>query len=135
MDLITWDTNLSVNVAEIDRQHKQLITMINELHNAMRERKTGDVLEGIISGLIKYTRTHFATEERYFDQFGYPETGTHKAEHVAFVKKVSDFKTGFDSGKILLSMEIINFLKDWLIKHIQGTDKKYSPFLNKNGIK
>ena len=45
------------------------------------------------------------------------------------------YKKGFDEGKVLLSIDVIDFLKDWLINHIQGSDKKYGPFLNEKGLR
>jgi len=135
MALLTWSDSYSVKVAEIDRQHQQLVKLINDLHSAMLERKAKDTLGKIIDQLAGYTVNHFATEEKYFAKFNYPETASHKKEHENFVAKVSDFKKGFDDGRILLSMDIMNFLKDWLVKHIQGTDQKYSDFFNKNGLK
>jgi hemerythrin len=50
------------------------------------------------------------------------------------VKKVKDFKEGFDDGRMMLSIEIIDFMKDWLLNHIQGSDKKYSALFNEKGL-
>jgi len=135
MALILWNEGLSVHVAEIDRQHQRLITMIGELDSAMRAGKGRDVMGKIVNGLISYTGTHFATEEKYFDQFGYPEADAHKTEHRNFVQKVSEFKTGFEAGKLGLSIQVMDFLSDWLKSHISVTDKKYSPFFNAKGLK
>ena len=135
MALINWNDSFSVNVAEIDRQHQKLVSMINELNDAMRQGKGKAVLGKIVNGLISYTATHFKTEEKYFDQFGYPETDSHKKEHSAFVRKVTDFKDEFEEGKFGLSVEIMNFLSDWLQKHIKATDMKYSQFFNEKGLK
>lgn len=135
MPLINWNDSFSVNVAEIDQQHKKLISMINELSDAMKQGKGKDILGKIVNSLLGYTATHFKTEENYFDQFGYPDTDSHKKEHIAFVQKVSDFKDGFEKGSLSLSIEVINFLSDWIQNHIKGTDKKYSPFFNEKGLK
>ena len=135
MPLIEWNENLSVNISEFDQQHKKLIGMINELHDAMRKRKAKDVLGKIVDGLIDYTETHFSNEEKYLEQFNYPRIVTQKKEHSYFVKKITEFKKGFDEGCPMLSIDIMNFLKDWLVNHIQGTDKKYSAFLNEKGMK
>jgi len=134
MALIRWENKMSVKVKEIDEQHKKLVNMINELHQAMLERKSKEALGEIIDGLIEYTDTHFKTEQKYFDKFGYPEADTHKKEHQDFVKKVVDFKKGYDEGKLLLSLDIMNFLKDWLVNHIMGSDQKYSDFFNQHGL-
>ena len=66
MSLIVWDDSLSVNVTEIDRQHQQLVSMLNDLHNAMKAGHGKEMLRNILSGLINYTDTHFKTEEKYF---------------------------------------------------------------------
>ena len=44
MSLITWDESLSVNVAEIDRQHQKRVAMINELHDAMKSGKGKEIV-------------------------------------------------------------------------------------------
>ena len=89
----------------------------------------------IVQELVGYTLTHFKTEEKYFDQFGYPETDSHKQEHSDFVKKVGEFKDDFETGKLGLSIPVMNFLSDWLRTHIKGSDKKYGPFFNEKGLK
>ena len=135
MALITWDDTLSVNVAEIDQQHRELIAMINELNSAMKMGKGKDALGGIVNRLISYATTHFQTEENYFAQFGYPDTEDHKKEHVAFVQKVSSFKEGFEKRELSLTIDVMSFLSDWLKNHIMGTDKKYTRFFNEMGLK
>ena len=108
MALINWSDNLSVNVAEIDLQHKKLISMVNELNEAMLVGRGKDVLGKIISGLAAYTATHFKTEETYFARFGYPETAEHNKEHAAFIQKVSEFKDGFEKSSVLLTIQVMN---------------------------
>ncbi len=135
MPLIQWDNSFKVNVAEIDQQHQRLVSMVNELNDAMKMGKGKEVLSKIINGLFSYAATHFSTEEKYFDQFGYPDTISHKLEHAAFVKKVSEFKSGFEKGKVGLSIEVMDFLSEWLKNHIKGSDMKYSKFFNEKGLK
>jgi hemerythrin len=135
MSLIDWDDNLRINIEVIDNQHKKLVGFINELHAAMKERKAKDVLGKIIEGLKDYAIEHFSTEEKYFDQFGYRNAFSHKRDHQGFIDKVNDFKAGFDSGKAMLSMKIMDFLKDWLVKHIQKVDMAYAPFFREKGLK
>ncbi len=135
MALMNWNDSLSVNVAEIDQQHKRLIAMINELDDAMKIGKGKDSLGKIVNSLIAYTGTHFKTEEKYFTQFGYPDTDSHKKEHAAFVQKVVEFKDGFEKKKLTLTIDVMSFLSGWLKNHIMGTDKKYTPFFNEKGLK
>lgn len=135
MPLIQWSNEYSVKVGEIDQQHQKLIVMINDLNDAMLQGKGKEVLSKIIDGLIAYTQAHFSKEELYFDKYKYPDAAAHKEEHAAFVKKVSEFRESFKKNSMNLTINVMDFLSDWLKKHICGTDKKYSAFFNSNGIK
>jgi hemerythrin len=127
MSLIVWNESLSVGVPEFDSQHKQLVSLINELHEAMRSGKGKDVLATVLHNLVKYTKTHFAAEERYMQARKYAAYSSHKTQHDHLTHKVSDFQKQFLSGKVALSLSVMNFLKDWLTQHIMQEDKKYSP--------
>ena len=135
MDKIIWDASLSVKVSEIDRQHQKLIEMTNELNDAIQEKKGDNLLGKIISGLIDYTETHFKTEEKYFEQFDYPDKEEHIKEHASFIEKISDIIDELDSGKQSLSCEVLKFMTEWLRTHIKGTDKKYSSFFYEKGLR
>ena len=132
---MTWDDNFIIGIKEIDDQHKILVGMINNLHDAMRDGKGKLILGEIIEGLSKYTKTHFLNEETLFDKYNYPETDAHRKEHNNFINQIAEFQQGFAEGKLSLSIQVMNFLKDWLKSHILDTDKKYAPFLLSNGVK
>ena len=133
-NLIDWNKSLELEIREIDDQHQQLVRLINDLHTAMIERKSQQVLGEIIDGLIAYTATHFRTEEKYFIEYDFNGAVAHKLAHAEFVKKVSAFKKDFEAKKMMLSMEVMGFLKDWLIEHIMGQDRKYAPLFKANGL-
>jgi hemerythrin len=135
MALIRWDDSLSVKVAEIDEQHRRLVEMINDLNEAMRQRKGREILDEIIDGLVIYAGTHFKTEERYFDRFKYPDSRSHEDEHADFAVRVVGFKNDFYAGKVALSVEVMNFLSNWLQTHIKGSDRKYGTFFNEKGLR
>lgn len=134
MAFIDWKDELSVNIRMIDDQHKELIKLINELSDAMKVGKGKDVMGKVLSKLVDYTKMHFGTEERLFQTHGYPGYIAHKSEHDKLTKQVLDLKTKFDNGQSVITVEVMNFLKDWLQKHIIGTDKKYSSFLIGKGV-
>ena len=134
MALLEWNDTLSVSVGEIDGQHQKLVETINELHDAMRQRKSREVMGDILSALVDYTATHFKTEEDYFIEFGYPDADKHKQEHADFVEKALEFKSGFEAGKLGVSIEVMSFLSDWIRNHIKGSDKLYTPIFNNNGL-
>lgn len=134
MALINWNPTYSVGIKEIDNQHMKLVELVNELHDGMKAGKGKETLGNILNELTKYTAFHFGYEEQLFDKYTYPETTMHKRQHQDLVAQVIDYKTNFESGKAVLSMDIMNFLRDWLANHIAGSDKKYTAFLNGKGV-
>ena len=135
MALMTWNENYATGVTSIDTQHRKLIDMLNELQEAMLAGKGNDTVGRILGGLVQYTASHFAHEERMFATYGYADAAAHKAEHDKLAKQVIDFQTQFKAGKTRLTIDILKFLRDWLNGHILGTDMKYVPFLKtKNAV-
>lgn len=134
MALMTWSDSFSVKVKLFDEQHKKLVDMINNLHEFMKQGKGADGAKQVLNSLITYTQTHFAEEEKYMTAHGYPDLAAHKREHTNLITKASAIKKDIDSGKMLITQDLMLFLKDWLVKHIQGEDKKYGPFFNGKGI-
>ena len=134
MALLTWDSKYSVNIGEIDAQHRKLFDLVNNLHDAMKSGQGKNVMGKILSELVDYTVYHFRTEEDLFQKHGYPGYLNHKKEHDDLTKQVLDLKGRSDKGEMIVTVEVMNFLKNWLNNHILGTDKKYSQFLNGKGV-
>lgn len=136
MPLMSWNDKMSVGVDAFDNDHKKLVAMLNDLFEAVQAGKGKDALGKILDGLVSYTKEHFAREERQMQQHAYPDFAAHKKEHDDLAKQVLEVQKKYNSGQTAtLSMEVMNFLKNWLIKHIQGSDKKYGPFMNAKGVK
>jgi hemerythrin len=135
MPLIQWNESLSVSINEIDTQHRKLFALINELDQAQHQGKGKEVVGKIVNGLISYTREHFKNEEDYFDRHNYPDAASHKKAHMEFVAKVTEFRDNLLKNKIGLSMDLMQFLSEWLKKHILVIDMKYVPFFKEHGIK
>ena len=135
MALISWQDKYSVNIREIDDQHKKLIDMINELHDAMMAGQGKEVMTQVLDKLASYCVSHFATEERLMSTHGFPGFDEHKEKHEKMTAKVKQLQQGLaQSGTAVMSNDVMTFLKSWLDKHIMGTDHKYAPFLNDKGV-
>jgi hemerythrin-like metal-binding protein len=129
-----WKDDFLVNVSEVDTQHKKLVSLVVELDTAMRQGKGRDVLGKILASLVQYTQYHFGTEERLMAAKGYPVQATHIEEHRKLTKTVVDFKTQFDKGSVAVTVQVMTFLEDWLVNHIQKTDKLLGRHLNSVGM-
>lgn len=126
-----WTPIYSVNVKELDAQHQKIFALINDLS----ELRNGDVnkkLDEIIKGLDEYAIYHFGTEESYFKKFAYPGAGEHIGAHEKYVEKIDELKNEKDQSK--LTLNLLKFLSDWWVNHIQTVDQKYSDFFNEHGL-
>jgi hemerythrin len=123
MALISWSDSLSVGVLAFDNQHKRLIAIINKLHDAMKEGRGKEVLDGILLELVDYTVYHFLAEEKAFLDAGYLDYVAHKREHDAFTATI---KAARGSSSTAATLATMKQLTDWLKQHIMGSDKKYA---------
>lgn len=133
-DLIVFNDSIKLGLRDIDKQHEKLVNLINQLHRNMKLRLGKDKAADILNELVDYTVTHFAFEEKLFKEHKYEDLTSHTIKHKELVAKVNDFNTKFTQGNAMLTMDLMDFLKDWLVNHIKGTDKKYAPFLKSKGV-
>ncbi|OFY84230.1 MAG: hypothetical protein A3F72_14485 [Bacteroidetes bacterium RIFCSPLOWO2_12_FULL_35_15] len=134
MELLKWTDDYSVGIVIIDYQHKRLVMLINKLYDSMLEGKTMESITEIFEGLEDYIKNHFETEESFFKEFNYEDMKTHIKEHKVFVDQISQLKKDYLSGKNTVSVELLDFLKNWLSEHILGSDKKYISCFKENGV-
>jgi len=134
MALVTWDQSYSVKVKRCDEDHQKLFALMNSLHDAMRVGKGRNVIGEIVTELSDYTETHFRAEEALMEKAKYPALPTHRLEHQKFVAQVLGFKKELEAGMAGNPVAVLEFLKDWLAKHIKKVDQSYSAHLNANGI-
>jgi hemerythrin len=135
VEIMPWKAECSVGIKQIDEQHQRLVRLLNELHQAMYEGKSREVMAGVLSQLVvDYTKGHFASEERLMQGYLYPGYAAHKAEHDQLTKTVLKFQQELTAGKVVMSIDLLEFLKNWLREHTMGTDQQYSPFLKSKGV-
>ena len=132
---VEWKNEYSVGIDSIDKQHKTLINLINQLNTAV-DYSTGDEFEReALDKLVEYTKVHFSYEEGLMEQNGYPDFAAHKAQHVEMIKKVEEVLAQYEREHDTAMRNAAEYLKTWLIKHINGTDKQYSSYLIGKGVK
>jgi len=126
---IAWDDTLSVEVDEIDEDHRRLVDLFNMLSHSVAEGDSTDYIDALLEELISCTVWHFRHEERLMLLHHYPEIEGHKAEHSDLIDSVRELQQKFHQSNKLLTNDDIDYLEDWLTAHILGYDMKMGFFL------
>lgn len=126
MALIKWNDGLSVGVAQFDAHHRRLVDIMNELHDQMMNGRGQESLGSTLGELLRYAAYHFGEEERAMLANGFQGYAEHKSRHDAFIDKVRQFERDSVKAPLPLTIDLMDFLREWLTDHIMGTDKKYS---------
>jgi hemerythrin-like metal-binding protein len=123
MELIIWRDAFNTGYPRVDVQHKYLVKLINELFDTLGVKNSEPKLIQILNELYAYTKEHFSLEEAIMREYGYKNYNLHKIEHTDFVCRLNDFKGKLKSGDAKINLDLLNFLKDWLMNHILKSDK------------
>lgn len=134
MATFAWKPEYSVSVSIFDSQHRKLFALAQGLHDAMRAGKGREVLARCLNELVTYTKTHFAEEESLMARHGYAELSHHQLQHLQLIRKISEFQKQFDSGNAFITIELMDFIQDWITSHIMQADHSYGDFFNRQGV-
>ena len=130
MKELIWNDTLSVEVDEVDEDHRRLVDLYNILNHAVEDNDKPDYIEAVLEELISLTIWHFRHEERLMIKFDYEEFEDHKAEHQDLIESSRELQDKFRSQGKQLTNEDIEYLEIWLTRHILTTDMRLGTFLN-----
>lgn len=128
MTLVEWDETLILGVPRIDADHEKLVEILNRCYSALMRHDHTRELNEIVAELLDYTEYHFGTEETLMLQAQYPAAKEHTAAHRTFIKSIHNFKDRFEAGESFVAIDVLVFLKDWLVAHIQNTDRSLAQY-------
>ena len=129
MALIEWSADLFTGIESVDKQHRQLVDIINKFDSAVQKAKGSRIMNEILKDLIGYTSQHFSAEEELMEQAGYSNIKQHKNQHRQLLQKVERLQFEFDQQGKRKTVEVRNMLKYWLTNHILKEDMAYVPSL------
>ena len=132
MPMLQWNESYSVGVQAMDDQHRILISVLNELNEAMTA--THDLMAGesLLDKLLSYTHHHFNREEELLEATAFPGAEDHRRHHADLRWAVKEFMSR--CADPTLNVDLMFFLRDWLKYHILDECKAYGPWMNSQGI-
>jgi hemerythrin len=129
-----WSDRFALGIDLMDQQHQVLFRLIDQLAKAIQDGNPDQELKLIFGRLSEYTLTHFAAEEALMAQHGYPADQDHIENHRSLVHALSDLVIKAQEGEPLVPLKAMNFLRQWLYEHIDGTDRQFAAFLTLKGL-
>ena len=107
MAIITWGPTLETGIKIIDEQHKVLVDLINQLHDAMTGGRGPEVMHETFDELRKYTQIHFTAEQELMKEHGYEDYVEHCHEHRVFVDQMAMDRDAFDAGTKSVDQKVL----------------------------
>jgi len=136
MSMAEWKTSMQIGVREIDEQHERLTAIINDLYQAYMNGEDHTVLADLIAKVNEYAQEHFATERRYMAPYigQMPNYEEHMRQHREFFSNCVSFLLEYLDKGTGITPELLDYLTDWWMKHINGTDQVMGAVLRANGV-
>ena len=135
MAYFEWGDDLVIDNGPIDKDHRQLVDLVNELHTATTNGRGQEIIAKILDELIRYTVEHLQREEHLMASINFPNLVQHKMGHNLFMDEIRDLKKKYEAGSITVASQLSMVLRDWLSLHIRRNDKEILTFLKKKGTK
>ncbi len=132
MKNIEWNEDLVVNILDIDNEKKQLFEVINkfvDVYNKSKKNYDEHLLVENLLGVIEKFKIVFKNEERILREFDYPECEAHFDIHSGFITKLKAFRRWITDDNENFSDDIVEFIKEWSIVHIQDRDMTFGPYI------
>jgi hemerythrin len=128
MEEFLWSEAMSVGVPELDADHRKLIDLLSEVGRCV-ELNHADMTHEILLALFTYVKEHFAREERYMNDIGFPGLAAHQALHDLLEQDIIEALEDQDvAGDPDLALRVHSFLIHWLTRHILQEDQAYARF-------
>ena len=124
MALMQWKDRYSVGIAAVDHEHRQLIALINRLHDEFSRQGGTCTVAAFFGDLLAGISAHFALEERFMRERRYDELRTHKADHERLLDEIRDLMDDVEDTAGMHSDELAGRLEAWFARHFETHDAR-----------
>lgn len=134
VEAFIWEEPFAIHVAQMDDHHKRLIFIANNTMELLFNHSEPELLSNAFDALIDYSRYHFAAEEKLLALYNYPDLNGHSKKHAKLIQQIMHYKDRVLCGDVPDRKGFLNFIEQWLVRHVLDEDRKYGAFLNAKGV-
>ena len=131
---VTWNPARIVGVQAMDDQHAIMMETMNELRLALVQGAKRTQANELLDKLIEFTRLHFWNEELLLERHGFPGLAGHRAEHRRLLAQITESAHRLQHNESLPMGDLLLFLHDWFIDHVEDVDRQYGPWMNEHNV-
>lgn len=135
MSVVEWDGSLETGDPTIDSQHKELFALINELHDSTVEGWAEEGVRDVMARLTAYVTVHFDAERSLMERMEYPADmmAEHLEAHGDLKSRAGALIEAYSGGETVTSLQLVDFLYEWLRTHIRQIDMTMIAFARERG--
>lgn len=130
----SWSSRLNLGIPSIDADHQYLVNLLDRLQGEILGHGGRAVVARTLDELDRYAERHFAMEEELFVRSGYPDAEAHIREHRALARRVAEFREVFAHDEDASPIELLEFMRAWITRHVVETDAKYVELFRATGV-
>jgi hemerythrin len=125
MALIEWRDEFNTGIAEVDHEHRELVDLINQLHEQLQRDADHDTVSAFLGEVFAKISAHFALEETVMRKHRYDEYEAHKAEHETLLDGIRDIMDDYEAGSYANADEALaTTVQDWFVNHFKTKDAR-----------
>jgi hemerythrin len=130
----SWSAEYNINVKRLDVQHRMLVKLVDNLHDAWVARIDKTVLKDLLVELLEFSQMHFSFEEQLMKKYDFPDAADHQKQHRILLRRLNELVTLASSEQPPTSYIAYDIVTDWALAHISDQDNILGRFLNSKGI-
>jgi hemerythrin-like metal-binding protein len=120
---LEWKDSYSVGVPAVDHEHRELIELVNRLHETLGGGEAAGVAH-VFGDLFRAISAHFALEERFMREHGYDQVSQHKADHERLLDELRDIMDDYRDGGADSARRLAAGVDAWFINHFKTHDAR-----------
>lgn len=124
MPLLQWNERYRVGIDAVDHEHRQLIDLINRLHDGLVAGAEKEMVGNVFGDLFAAISAHFALEEAMMRRQRYRDLAAHKEDHEQLLDEIRDIMDEVENGQEAADRRLAGKLDAWFSRHFETHDAK-----------
>lgn len=124
MTLIKWRDELKIGIDDVDDEHRELIELINGLHDVMQVGADQVQVVDLLGEIYAQIASHFEHEEKIMRETHYADYAIHKEDHETLLDDLKDIMDEVEADGSFDAVQLSADLNRWFTDHFVEFDAK-----------